>query len=175
VNALRFLIWSGSMSRTKRDHSGRSKRIDMADANLNYGDSYTFQSGGNNLSNDGGRDWAVLSSDAGLTVRIEGATSSGDVLTGYDVYIHEGSAAGVSRYLVKTPEGWFRWSLTAAIDDRAQFQIYNNADNSQQGVPIPASGPFSLYLDGQWVGQESGKDYLELSSSAISFSATESS
>ncbi|HEX9985606.1 MAG TPA: hypothetical protein VGF69_20275 [Thermoanaerobaculia bacterium] len=144
----------------------------MADANLNYGDSYTFQSGGKSLGNDIGRDWAVLWS-AGLAVQIEGAASTGDVLTGYDVYIHESSNEGVPRYLVKTPEGWLRWALTAAIDDRAQFQIYNNADNSQQGVPIPASGPFSLYVDGQWVGQESGKDYLELSSTAISFSATQ--
>lgn len=148
----------------------------MADGNLNYGDSYTLQSGGNNLGIDGGRDWAVLSSDTGLTVQIEGAASSGDVLTGYNVYIYDpGSGFSARRYLIKAPEGWLRWSLTAAIDDRAQFQIYNNADSSQQGAAIPTSGPFSLYLDGQWVGQESGKEYLELSSTAVSFSATQQS
>ena len=148
----------------------------MSDATLTYGDSYTFSSGGNNLGIDGGRDWAVLTS-SGETIQFEGAATSGSILTGYDIYIYIGGGEGFKRFLEKSPEGWLRWSLSAAIDDRAQFQIFNNADSSSSGVAIPVGGPFSLYLpgDGMWVGQESGEEYLELSSTAISFSASQSS
>lgn len=150
----------------------------MADATLTYGDSYTFSSGTNNLNIDGGRSWAVLTSDSGITLQFEGAATSGSILTGYDVYIYTyDDGLGSKRYLEKSPEGWLRWGLTAAIDDRAQFQLFNNADRSSSGAAIPTSGPFALYLAGDesWVGQESGKEYLELSSSAVEFSATQQS
>jgi len=149
----------------------------MTDLNLTYGDSYVLSSGSNNLNIDGGRDWAVLVGGTGVTINFEGASTSGNILTGDNVYIYTYDTAFESkRYLEKTPTGWLRWSLTAAIDDRAQFQLFNNADSSQSGMPIPLAGPFSLYLpgDSSWVSQESGEEYLELSStSAHNFSASQ--
>lgn len=152
--------------------------------NLLYGNEYLYRfgSGSNFIGYDDGTamHWATLSDNNIVDIWFEkpgGTTSGASVNAGDTVYLATNLASGLlGRYLIIDARGYLRWDIIAG-SLRGLWQINSPSINTGDAIPIYASVTFQTADAGSgdnlWLAQESGKDYLQLSSTALTLASTD--
>ena len=152
--------------------------------NILYGSQYLYRfgSGSNFIAYDAGTamHWAMLSENNIVDIWFEkdgGTTAGAPVNAGDTVYLATNLSSGLlGRYLIIDARGYLRWDIIAG-SLRGLWQVNSPGLNTGDSIPIYSNVTFQAADTGmstnQWLAQESGKDYLQLSGTALTLASTD--